>query len=826
MQASPFFCHSVAPAAVPTIASCSAKLFLTAKTKLTALLLLSVLCAADGFGQVFSFTGTVQTYTVTEDGCIMVKGWGAGGGGGGTDSGFAGGSGGGGAYSEKLIAVNTGDVLEVYVGGGGGGGTGCVNSAGGGIAGFGFGSGGAGGNSGNIGCSGGGGAGGGASTVLLNGTVVWVAAGGGGGGGAGCSNVGGHAGGGGQIGSGSNPPGAGGNIGVSATFNGENGINRGNGDGAGGGGGGGGANGGGGGGVTSQPGTDCGFGGGAGGGAGGASIGTTVIPAVGVNPGNFGNNLLCSNCAKGGVSPAAGTAGIVHLEFMPGGITVSPDMLFCAGQSTELLAEGGQSYIWSPAESLSDPTVANPTASPVTTTTYTVLAIDSNGCSAQGEVTLFVDALPDGAVSSNESICQGESVLLNANGGEQYQWSPATGLSCADCPSPMANPDTTTDYTVIITASAGCEFEGQVTVAVTPLPVANAGPDVPLCIGQSVQLNATGGESFVWSPSSDLSNANDADPLATPDESITYTVTVTTNGCTTTDQVNVSVFPVFNQTFSASSCQNVPYIMPNGQPASGSGIFDFNLFTAQGCDSLVTVDFTQLPAYDLSFNRDICQGQSFILPNGQSVNSTGTYLSSLTAAAGCDSLITIFLTVHPLPQPDFTWVPEKPYLTDLSVQFTNMTINGNSYLWEFGDVGTSVAENPTFLLPENEPGYYTVCLIATSNQGCVAESCGELQVLTELNFWVPNAFSPNNDMTNEVFKPILNGHDPDEYLFQIFDRWGNKIFETANPDEGWMGNHREGAHYIQNEVYLWMVELKQLVSSNRQKFRGHVTLIR
>lgn len=693
------------------------------KTKSVLLLVLPLFLWTELAGQTFNFTGTVQTYTATEDGCILVRGWGAGGGGGGTDTGGPGGSGGGGAYSEKTIAVYQGDVLQIYVGGGGGGGTGCVTGTGGGAGGFGFGSGGAGGLAGNVGCSGGGGGGGGSSTVRLNGIVVWVAAGGGGGGGAGCSNLGANAGGGSQSGFSANPPGMGGLMGAAPSFNGVNGTNRGNGDGAGGGGGGGGANGGGGGGVTSQGGSDCGFGGGAGGGAGGASMGTTMIPAMGINPAFNTSPLLCANCAKGGISPTAGTAGIVHFLFTPGVISVSEDQLLCAGQTFELLAAGGQSYTWSPAESLSDPAVPNPTASPTTTTTYTVEAIDINGCPAHAEVTLFMDALPADAVSPDASICQGQSVQLDANGGEQYLWSPATGLSCVDCPSPVANPAVETEYTVTITTSAGCDYEGQVTVDVTPLPQANAGQDAQICSGQSVSLNAGGGGAYVWTPATGLSNPNAQNPTASPAASTTYTVTVTTNGCTATDQVFVGVLPVFNQSFSASSCQNIPYLMPNGQPATGSGTFNFDLFSSQGCDSLVTVNFTQLPTYNLNFNEAICQGQSFTLPNGQTVNTAGTYTSSLATLAGCDSIVNVTLAVNPLPVlnlnlaatycPALTNIPLSPTPAGGTLSGTN--VQGNA----LNHAGVS-------------PGTYPVSYIFTNVNGCTNTASGTYLIPTPL----------------------------------------------------------------------------------------------
>lgn len=132
----------------------------------------------------FNYTGNIQTWTVPNDVCwVKIKAWGAGGGGGASiANGSVGGQGGGGGYVEKLLKVNPGDVLRIYVGGGGTGGQ-TSTGGGGGAGGWGYGNGGNGGNAGSTGWSGGGGGGGGATAILHNGNLVLIAAGGGGGGG-------------------------------------------------------------------------------------------------------------------------------------------------------------------------------------------------------------------------------------------------------------------------------------------------------------------------------------------------------------------------------------------------------------------------------------------------------------------------------------------------------------------------------------------------------------------------------------------------------------------------------------------------------------------
>jgi hypothetical protein len=157
------------------------------------------------------------------------------------------------------------------------------------------------------------------------------------------------------------------------------------------------------------------------------------------------------------------------------------------------------------------------------------------------------------------TICVGQSATLSANDAAAWSWTPSSSLSCSTCQSPVATPGTTTTYTVTITVGT-CTATDVVTVQVdNPVPV-EAGLDAEICIGQSTQLNATGANSYTWSPSTGLSATNAANPTATPDTTTSYIVTGV-NGCyTTTDTVTVLVHPLPDITVSGdvTVCPGTP----------------------------------------------------------------------------------------------------------------------------------------------------------------------------------------------------------------------------------------------------------------------------
>jgi gliding motility-associated-like protein len=201
----------------------------------------------------------------------------------------------------------------------------------------------------------------------------------------------------------------------------------------------------------------------------------------------------------------------------------------------------GFGWSWEPATGLSNPFGPNTTASPESTTTYVVSAFSEQGCPIFDTVT--VNVLEFLATAGPETlICEGETLQLEATGGVTYSWSPAAGLSCTDCPDPVASPSQTQTYTVAITSADGCSDTLRTTVFVNPLPFVGAEPDTVLFVGESVGLSSSEGVTYLWSPSDGLDDPSSPNPLATPNMTTTYTLTMTgANGCVNTDQVTIEV---------------------------------------------------------------------------------------------------------------------------------------------------------------------------------------------------------------------------------------------------------------------------------------------
>ena len=216
------------------------------------------------------------------------------------------------------------------------------------------------------------------------------------------------------------------------------------------------------------------------------------------------------------------------------------------------LAVSGFTYAWTPTTGLSSSTVAQPVATPSSTTTYTlVITNSSTGCTASDTVVVTVNnATPTAIAGSDATInCNNTSAVIGAPAvsGFTYAWTPSTGLN-GQYAHPTATPTSTTTYTLVITnSSTGCTASDTVVVTVdNATPTANAGSDATIdcnTTSATIGTSAVSGFAYAWTPTTGLSSSTVAQPVATPTSTTTYTLVITNSstGCTASDTVVVTV---------------------------------------------------------------------------------------------------------------------------------------------------------------------------------------------------------------------------------------------------------------------------------------------
>ena len=489
------------------------------------------------------------------------------------------------------------------------------------------------------------------------------------------------------------------------------------------------------------------------------------LQATGGGSYQWNNNLGTSanvNITQAGTYTVLVTAANGCQDSATVSITVAPvpsvtvnDTTICSGQSVTLsptyYPAGGQS-IWTNGQLT--PTIS---VSPVTTTIYSVL-YTWNGCTATGDITVTVNPTPTVSASS-ASICFGDTAQLVAtpnlpNG--TYNWSPGNEITQTI----SVAPQTTSNYSVTYILNGCTSTQATGTVTVTPLPTLNI-PSITICEGASGTLTATPnvpGGTYVWSQGGTSASITES-PQATSNYSVVYTV----NGCTSN---------VVSSTITVNPLPNVSFIAD----------------TTSGCIP-VTVHLTA----DTSGQQATYSWSSPGAGTSNGPNGTltfimgGCYDVTLTATMnGCSSSLVQpdMVCVQDYPIAGFSANPPSFTESSQTVNFTNTSVGGTGYVWNFGDGNLSNQEYPEHLFQGTGDGY-TITLIASTSMGCMDSVSLTMNANLGPIYYIPNTFTPDGDKYNQIFKPTITaGVDLTEYNMVIYNRWGEIIFETFNVDVG------------------------------------------
>lgn len=262
-------------------------------------------------------------------------------------------------------------------------------------------------------------------------------------------------------------------------------------------------------------------------------------------------------------------------------VKTNNDLSICRGGNVQLQTTGAQQYTWTPVLNLSCTNCSNPIASPVTTSSYIVKGIDNLGCPGYDTINITVYQPIQTDVSPDRTICQQQSVNLQATGAASYIWSPVQNLSSSIIANPVASPTATTQYRVVGFDGHNCFTDTSfVTITVNPKPAIDLGPDQTLSTGALFPLNSVVQNgpivSWQWTPATDLTCYGCPDPSANVKNDITYHVLIqNTFGCTATDSINIKTF-----------CEGSQVFIPNAFTPDGDGRNDILMVRAKGIESV------------------------------------------------------------------------------------------------------------------------------------------------------------------------------------------------------------------------------------------------
>jgi gliding motility-associated-like protein len=469
----------------------------------------------------------------------------------------------------------------------------------------------------------------------------------------------------------------------------------------------------------------------------------------------------------------------------------------CEGQSTTLnaaVSPAGGTIAWN-----SGQTATTITVNPIQTTTYTA-TYTWNGCSAVDSATVIVNLQPSVSVNS-DTICNGDTTTLVATPdllGGTYQWSNGQTLQSIN-----VNPGLPgTTYSVVYTLT-GCTAQASGTVTVNPVPVITIAP-VIICFGETAALTAVPnlpGGAFLWSPAGQTTNSINVTPSVTTNYSATYSLL----GCISpvaSGQVTVKPLPLMNFTADTTyGCipLNVTFTPTVSNPLTTYQWSSTNGYSGAG--SQVQVLYTVGGCYDMSV--------------------VGTLNGCVDSSTMID-----YICVENYPTAEFDASTLLFTETSQTVNFENSSLGATTYLWDFGDGEFSTEFSPAHLFMGTGSGF-EITLIASTSMGCIDSTSLSIAPQQGGIYYIPNSFTPDGDMYNQVFKPVFTaGYDIYQYNMLIFNRWGEVVFETNNLDFGWDGSYGLGGADALPGSYTYTINIKVPENDDRVIITGHVNLIR
>ncbi|MGL5892920.1 MAG: gliding motility-associated C-terminal domain-containing protein, partial [Bacteroidia bacterium] len=474
---------------------------------------------------------------------------------------------------------------------------------------------------------------------------------------------------------------------------------------------------------------------------------------------------------------------------------------------------GGSNYVWSNAATSASIWAAQPGV-------YVVTA--SNLCGSDTAQTL-VSFLPGATASITASgplsICPGDSLQLTASGGSSYVWSNAATTSSIWV---------TQTGSYVVTATGVCGSDtASVSITQQPGPAASVTASGPLsiCAGDSVQLSASGGNSYVWSTASTSAAIWVTQPG-------TYIVNASNNCGSDTAQVQIAVLPAPSVQITPSGPQtlcpgdsllltatgNGSYLWSTGATsaavyATGAGTYSVTATNVCGTASATQIITAGvLPNATVSGNTIICIGDTTLLTatGGSSyIWSTGSTASSIAANTGgvytviasnsCGSdtaQITVSITQAFASFTADTVTGNAP----LAVNFTDASSSNTvAWLWDFGNGNTSAIPSPDFTF--TSAGTYNVTLTVTNTQGCTDVFSMTIIVTEDPSFLqMPNVFTPNGDGINDLFLATAAGIET--FDMHIYDRWGIEVSHLTRVNQGWDGRTTSGVEVTEGTYYF------------------------
>ncbi len=509
---------------------------------------------------------------------------------------------------------------------------------------------------------------------------------------------------------------------------------------------------------------------------------------------------------------------------------VQQDTAICAGEFVTMSTTPAQKFLWF-GSGITQPTLPMQTVSPIATSQYFVQITDGIGCFNIDTLMITVKDKPFAEIGPDTlGVCGNSDLLFHAfvNPNYSYAWSPASAVSNPSIPNPKFTGTATTKLILTVkTNQSDCVSRDTVLVIFTLAPTISVSQmTLANCFGDTAFVQFNGAQDYFLAPSAGVLFQNGHGSLVGlgPELNTVYKVLGYNQfGCYDSLFLTVNVpGKVGKSTTSATICAGET-IQIFGKMRWLTGNYCEHFPTPSGCDSVACVALTVLDTLFSKLEFTLCPGDS-VIANGKIYRQPGNFCETTPSLNGCDSTVCVAIsagqTSNLASTYEFTWAT-KP-----EVKLTVPTGLG-MYEWlpaDFLDCDTCA--NPTATLPDTVKNF-TYSLIVTSSTGCKQKVPVTIRYAPPCyaeNVLVPNAFTPDGDQTNDVFRALQPEGQEQPKSLEIYDRWGAQVFRSTDPVKtGWDGTDGAG-NRLPSDTYLYVLLVG--CPEGEGKKVGDVTLLR
>ena len=463
--------------------------------------------------------------------------------------------------------------------------------------------------------------------------------------------------------------------------------------------------------------------------------------------------------------------------------------------------------------------------------------IDSAGCALSAFINLtipHVDIIPVITDATCHTVCDGTvnvaavgALSFSIDNGVTFQ---NTGLFTGLCDS---------TYIIVVATElngGGCLFDSTITISEPdPVVITSISLADTICIGgtSNLMVTAVGGSNgaydYAWDNGIILDLANVS---ISPANSVTVCVIVSDEDCPNPPNSTPADTACTTVTIPASIELTIPEFPDGCYPHKfGLGNTSSSLGNVTSINPLSTVESSTWTFSDGAAYSNVNANDSVF----HEIENPGSYdvtLSVVSNDFGCVYTETFFseVIVHDRPKAKFSYAPAPLDIFNTVARFNDLS-EGDAvqWLWKFSGgptPSTSPNEDPQIKYPEGVPGIFPMELTVWNQYGCDHTVEGIVEIINDVNVFAPNVFTPDGDDLNNTWRVYISGVDVYDFHLIVFNRWGEKVFESFDPNAEWDGSYSGAGNVVQEGSYVWVIDAKDLKTDKRYDFRGAFSILK